>query len=92
MLIALQAPRYCYIASASEDEWADPEGEFRSSKLASHFYEIYGVKGLVVPNKIKNDVSYNEGRLAYHCRSGIHDLTVFDWNCYMDYFDKIIKE
>ena len=21
-----------------------------------------------------------------------HDLTVFDWNCYMDYFDKIIKE
>ena len=92
LLIALQAPRYCYIASASKDEWADPEGEFRSSKLASHFYEIYGVKGLVVPNKIKNDVSYNEGRLAYHCRSGIHDLTVFDWNCYMDYFDKIIKE
>ena len=89
MLIGLIAPRYVYIASASLDEWADPENELRSARLASHFYEIYNLKGLVVPNKIQNNISYNEGRIAYHSREGIHDLTPFDWKLYMDYFDKI---
>ena len=89
MLIGLIAPRYVYVASASLDEWADPENELRSCRLASHFYEIYGLKGLVVPNKIINNHSYNEGNIAYHCREGIHDLTPFDWKLYMDYFDKI---
>ena len=89
MLIGLIAPRFCYVASASLDEWADPEGELRSSRLASRFYEMYGLKGLIVPNKIQNDISYNEGCIAYHCRSGVHDLTPFDWECYMDYFIKV---
>ena len=89
MLIGLIAPRYVYIASASLDEWAGPENELRSARLASHFYEIYNLKGLVVPNKIQNNISYNEGRIAYHSREGIHDLTPFDWKLYMDYFEKI---
>ena len=50
---------------------------------------MYGLKGLIVPNKIQNDISYNEGCIAYHCRSGVHDLTPFDWECYMDYFIKV---
>lgn len=89
MFIGMQAPRYCYIASATDDEWADPEGELKSAKLASHFYEIYGLKGLIVPDNIELNTSYNEGCIAYHRRIGKHDLTLLDWNFYMNYFDKI---
>lgn len=91
MLIGLQAPRYCYIASASNDHWADPYGELQSAVLASKYYEMYGCVGLNVPNEIELDVSYNGGRIAYHRRKGDHALTSFDWDKYMDFFDKIIK-
>lgn len=48
-LLALIAPRYLYVASATEDAWADPDGELLSAKLASAYYEMYGLKGVVVP-------------------------------------------
>lgn len=91
MLIALQAPRHCYIASANNDSWADPGGELLSAKLASQYYHMYGVDGLVIPNDIDLNVSYDTGYIAYHRREGEHALTLFDWEKYMDYFDKISK-
>jgi hypothetical protein len=39
MLAALIAPRLLYIATASEDEWADPEAEFLSGVGATPVYQ-----------------------------------------------------
>jgi hypothetical protein len=91
ILIGLQAPRHCYIASASEDLWADPDGELLSAKFASQYYELYNLKGLIVPNHIELDTIYDEGYIAYHRRNGKHKLTLFDWEQYMNYFEKITK-
>jgi len=30
---------------------------------------------------------YHGDAMAYHERSGVHDLTLFDWNLFMDYLD-----
>ena len=45
--IALIAPRLVCIASATQDVWAGPEGEYYSGILASPAWELYGKRGLV---------------------------------------------
>ena len=45
MLAALIAPRLLYIASASEDSWADPKSEFLSGVHASPVFRLFGLEG-----------------------------------------------
>lgn len=89
LLLALQAPRRCYVASASDDRWADPDGELLACRLASPFYGLYGKRGVVVPDCVEQDVAYTQGNIAYHRRTGGHSITRWDWARYMDYFDGI---
>jgi len=86
-LIALMAPRPVYIASAKEDLWADPKGEFLSAYYSGSVYELYGLSGLgtsimpAIHQPIMNDV-------GYHIRAGKHDVTDYDWKCFMDFADQ----
>ena len=86
-LIALMAPRHVYVASALNDRWADPKGEFLAASHAEDVYRLYNMKGLgtsVMPDvhkPIQNDV-------GYHIRKGKHDVTDYDWECFMDFCDK----
>jgi hypothetical protein len=92
MLIALMAPRLVYVASASEDDWAGQPGEFQSCVLASPAWTLYGLKGVAATTFPPPDVPMQEGRVGYHLRSGKHNLTEYDWNCYMDFADKHWRE
>jgi dienelactone hydrolase len=88
MLGALIAPRLLYVASASEDLWADPEGEFLSAREASRVYELFGLKGLTANRQPAPDAPLHDGVVGYHVRTGKHGLTEYDWKCYMDFADK----
>jgi len=87
MLIALIAPRPAYVASADEDLWADPRGEFLACKHAEPVYKLLGVKGLGVDRMPGLDQPVQGGSIGYHVRSGRHNLSEYDWQQYMRFAD-----
>ena len=88
MLLSLIAPRLLYVTSASEDLWSDPEAEFLSCTLAEDAYKLYGSKGLGIKILPEFNAPVFGDRMAYHIRKGKHDLTTYDWTCFMDFADK----
>jgi len=88
MLITLIAPRPVYVASADEDLWADPYGEFLSCKHAVPVYRLLGEKGLLEKQMPDLNQPLKEGTVGYHVRTGRHALTEYDWEQYMDFADR----
>jgi len=82
MLIALIAPRPVYITSASEDQWADPKGEYLSGFYASEVYKLFGFEGLKSPEQPPANTPVIK-RVSYHIREGKHDITGYDWDQYI---------
>ncbi|HLU90296.1 MAG TPA: hypothetical protein VKZ51_10725 [Cyclobacteriaceae bacterium] len=85
MLLALIAPRSLYVASAEEDLWADPKGEFLSLHHAGAAYGLFGYGGIEQKPAVNNPVV--NGKLGYHIRSGKHDVTRYDWDRYIEFVD-----
>ena len=87
ILLSLMAPRPLYVASAEDDLWADPKGEFLSAKNAEPVYALFGKKGLGVTDMPLVNHPVGE-TIRYHIRTGKHDFTLYDWQQYLDFADK----
>jgi hypothetical protein len=90
MLVALSAPRPVYVASAEQDQWADPKGEFLAAVHAGPVYGLFdkgGVGGQSMP-AVNQPVGESIG---YHLRSGKHALSDYDWMRYLDFADRHLR-
>jgi len=90
-LLALIAPRPLYVASADEDLWADPLGEFLSAKAVDPVYRLLGVPGLNLDAMPPLNAPSLDGTVGYHIRRGGHALTDYDWEQYMNFMDLHVK-
>ena len=91
-LVALMAPRAVYVASASKDDWADPQGEFLAAVHAEPVYELFGLKGLETTTFPEPNSPIQIGHIGYHLRAGKHNLTDYDWEQYMNFGDIHLKK
>ena len=89
-LLSLIAPRPLCVGSASEDQWADPRGEFLSAKAACPAYQIYGVNACL-SNMPETDDPLIAGKISYHLRQGKHDITTYDWEQYLTMADRYVN-
>jgi hypothetical protein len=91
MLLSLIAPRLLYVASATEDEWADPVSEFLALVHAGPAYLLFGQEALGIERFPPPDTPIAAGRMGYHLRTGGHDLTEYDWDRFMDFANRYFK-
>lgn len=90
ILLSLVAPRPLYVASAFGDQWSDPHGEFLSLQLAGKVYKLYGKKGLDTDTMPALNTPIGTS-IRYHIRDGKHDITAYDWDQYIDFGKKELK-
>ena len=77
-LMALIAPRKLYVASAVDDPYADPKGEFLATRAAAG---AWGDDGIPSDTPMPDAGSgAGENSVRYFIRSGIHDCTPENWD------------
>jgi len=88
MLLALVAPRALYVASADEDLWSDPRGEFLSLAASSPVFALWGDQPIRAEQMPPLETPLIVGRRGYHVRRGGHNLTPYDWDRFADFADR----
>jgi len=88
MLLALIAPRWVYVSSASQDDWADPLGEFLSCVHATPVYRLYGLSGLAGNIFPPVDTPLASGHVGYHLRTGSHGTELADLKRFVEFMQR----
>ena len=91
MLMALIAPRALYVASASDDLWADPRGSYLSLYNSVPVFQLLKTKTSLPETMPPLNQPVHGGKAGYHIRDGAHNLLLKDWNWFMDFADKVLK-
>jgi hypothetical protein len=86
-LVALVAPRPVLFTNATEDTWANPEGQFQVLRAADPVYRLLGVEGLGV-QEMPSVGRLVDSRLGYWIRPGKHSMGKEDWRIFWAFADK----
>jgi hypothetical protein len=85
-LIALVAPRPVLLTNATQDTWANPEGQFQVLQAAEPAYRLLNSGGLDAREMPPVNTLVG-GTLGYHIRPGKHSMGREDWAVFLKYAD-----
>lgn len=88
MLIALSAPRPVFITGGTQDQWADPVGEFKAGVAAGPVYKLLGKNDLGTTELPPLDTPLTKGDIGWHYHTGGHMATAADWKAFLDFVGK----
>jgi dienelactone hydrolase len=88
-LVAICAPRPVLFTNATDDQWADPPGQFDTLTAAAPVYRLLGADPGLGDRPAEGVLS--GGRLGYWVRPGRHSMTPADWETYLTFADKWLK-
>lgn len=89
-LLSLIAPRLLLVASATEDAYADPTGEFIAAREAGAVYRLFHSPGLGADTPPPPDTLIGQD-IGYFLRTGPHACTPTNWNAMLDFADAKLK-
>lgn len=92
MLLALMAPRAVYVASAAEDSWADPKGQYLALVAAQPVFNLYSFNTNLPETMPPNNIQVIQLPLGFHNRDGVHKMNLFDWEQFVQFADKYFRK
>jgi hypothetical protein len=92
MLIALSAPRPVFITGGTQDQWADPRGEFLAEVAAGPVYRLLGAHDLGVASLPAVDTPVIGGDLGWYYHTGPHAATKEDWQAFLNFAKKYLTK
>jgi len=90
-VMALIAPRGVYVASADEDLWCDPRGEYASLVAAAPVFRLLNKKSISNATMPALNQPRVNGQTGYHIRTGSHGLRGKDWRWFLDFADPLLN-
>jgi hypothetical protein len=91
MVIALNAPRPVFITGGTQDQWADPRGEFLAEVAAGPVYRLLGQKDLGETEGPPLDKPLITGALGFLYHTGGHAILPADWQAFFDFAERYLK-
>lgn len=89
-LVALCAPRPVLFTCGSQDQWADPPGQFEALQAARPVYQLYGIDPIPAGQPLPG---VRVGReLSYYLRDAPHMVDGAYWDVFMDFADAVMEE
>ena len=92
MLLALMAPRAVYVASAADDSWADPKGQYLSLVASQPVFNLFNYKTNLPDNMPANNEQIIQLPRGFHNRDGAHDMNLFDWRQFVKFANEYFKK
>lgn len=85
LLIALAAPRAVFVTGGTQDQWADPRGQFLAQVAAGTVWRLLGGRDLGTAELPPLDVPVADGDLGFLYHTGGHVITAEDWKTFLEF-------
>jgi hypothetical protein len=90
-LIALVAPRPVFIGCGTDDQWADPHGQFLAAVAAGPVYRLLGRKDVGATELPAPDAELISGDIGFRMHKGGH-TDALDWPTFLKFADKYFEK